>query len=230
MAIKEDLVSAVDTIFSSGWTKRAGTVVPTDTSVKLGNDGVELSATILYADLVESTKLVDSRSAQFSAEMYKAYLTCAAKIIKAEGGEITAYDGDRVMAVYISGNKNTAAMRTALKINWAIRNIINPLRIKRYSTVDYVMKGRVGIDTSSILVAKTGVRGANDLVWVGRAANHAAKLASLTNFSTHISDTVFDNSLKEVREHSDGRAMWTALTWNAMGGKRIYGSDWTWAL
>ena len=39
-------------------------------------------------------------------------------------------------------------------------------------------KQSVGIDTSELFVARTGIRRANDLVWVGRAANHAAKLSA----------------------------------------------------
>ena len=39
---------------------------------------------------------------------------------------ITAYDGDRVMAVYIGDSKNSSAVRTALKLNFAVERIINP--------------------------------------------------------------------------------------------------------
>jgi hypothetical protein len=41
---------------------------------------------------------------------------------------------------------------------------------------------------------RTGIRGSNDLVWVGRAANHAAKLSSLRedNFATWITADVYD--------------------------------------
>jgi class 3 adenylate cyclase len=76
--------------------------------VKLGNDAVKLSATVLYADLADSTKLVDGHTKQFSAEIYKTFLHCAAKIIRSEDGVITAYDGDRVMAVFI-GDRRIAA-------------------------------------------------------------------------------------------------------------------------
>jgi hypothetical protein len=50
-----------------------------------------------------------------------------------------------------------------------------------------------GIDTSDLFVAKTGVRGANDLVWVGRAANYAAKLTALPPaYPTYITKEVYD--------------------------------------
>jgi class 3 adenylate cyclase len=71
--------------------------------------------------------------------------------------------------------KNTRAARVSLKINHCVRNIINPAAKAQYSEADFVLQQTVGIDTSKLLVARTGVRGANDLVWVGRAANYAAK-------------------------------------------------------
>src|SRR5215469_10663410 len=123
MALKDDLDTEVRQIFRSQWTKRDGNVVPDDDNLKLTNDAVKLTATVLYADLADSTKLVDEHTKEFAAEIYKAYLHCAGKIIRDEGGVITAYDGDRIMAVYIEGAKNTAAVRTAMKINFAVREI-----------------------------------------------------------------------------------------------------------
>src|ERR1700722_14447454 len=105
MGLKSDLETKVKEVFSSNWEKRDGTVIPDDSSLSLGNKGVELDATVLYADLSGSTSLVDSQSQNFSAEIYKTFLHCAAKIIASESGVITAYDGDRVMSVFIGGYK-----------------------------------------------------------------------------------------------------------------------------
>ena len=93
MGLKDDLQSEVRTIFKSLWQEREGTVVPSEDSVKLANAAVKMKATVLYADLADSTKLVDGYKPHFAAEIYKTFLHCAAKIIKSEGGEITAYDG-----------------------------------------------------------------------------------------------------------------------------------------
>lgn len=45
----------------------------------------------------------------FAAEIYKSYLHCASKIIRCENGVITAFDGDRVMGIFIGDLKNTSA-------------------------------------------------------------------------------------------------------------------------
>ncbi|HNS40671.1 MAG TPA: adenylate/guanylate cyclase domain-containing protein, partial [Promineifilum sp.] len=92
MALLDDLKSEVTTIFRDTWEVTSGRVVPAPSSVGLGNKCIELaSATVLYADLDGSTTMVDRMKWQFSAEVYKTYLHCAAKIIKAQGGAITAY-------------------------------------------------------------------------------------------------------------------------------------------
>ncbi len=79
--------------------------VPETEDIKLGNEGVRLDGTVLYADLQDSTGLVDAYKTEFAAEVYKSYLLTACKIIRDEGGVITAFDGDRVMALYIGKKK-----------------------------------------------------------------------------------------------------------------------------
>jgi len=169
---------------------------------------------------------------RWRAEIYKTFLNCAARIIRSEGGTITAYDGDRVMAVNTGDTKNTQAVRTALKINYAAKQIVSPALWsmyphKRGQTVTHV----VGIDTSQLFVARTGVRGANDLVWIGRAANYAAKLATLPDaYSTYITEEVYKGMLEQGRTSSGGQSMWEQVRWNTFGNRIIYRSNWSWRI
>jgi class 3 adenylate cyclase len=229
MGLKSDLEAKVQEVFSSKWEKRDGTVIPDDKSIALRNEGIELDATVLYADLSGSTNLVDTKTKDFAAEIYKTFLHCAAKIIGSESGEITAYDGDRIMAVFIGSYKNSSAVKAALKINWAVGNIINPGILRQYGTNTYTVKQVIGIDSSKLMVAKTGIRGANDLVWVGRSANYAAKLCSLNNYSTYVTEGVYKVLSGEAKS-SNGVDMWTKLLWNAMNDLTIYGTTYWWDL
>jgi class 3 adenylate cyclase len=228
MSLKDDLNSKVVEIFRSRWTKRDGQVVPESDDIKLGNDAVLLNGTVLYADLDESTNLVDSYTPEFAAEIYKAYLHCVAKIITNEGGVITSYDGDRIMAVFIGDGKNTSAARTALKINWAMEHIINPAIKKQYPKDNYSISQVVGIDTSPLFVARTGIRGSNDLVWIGRAANYAAKLSSRSGPPSQITEVVY-NCLNDKSKYGKNRAnMWQKTTASELGYSTIYTSTWWW--
>ena len=160
MALSDDLASDVNIILRQTWDARDGQVVPKTEDVLLAGGAVELNATVLYADLADSTALVNAESPTFSAEVYKTFLRCAARLITYEGGVITAYDGDRVMGVFIGNAKNTTAARTALKIHYAVRDIIRPAQASMYASKSYILRHVVGIDTSDLFIARTGVRGA----------------------------------------------------------------------
>jgi class 3 adenylate cyclase len=233
MGLKDDLASEVATVFRSAWEERDGEQVPEAEDLSLGNDAVKLKGTVLYADLADSTNLVDGYKKPFAAEIYKTFLHCAAKIIRSEDGTITAYDGDRIMAVYMGENKNTEAVRSAMKINYAVTEIVRPALKKQYPNDTYETKYVIGIDTSDLFIARTGVRGANDLVWVGRAANYAAKLAALPeSHATYITSDVYDVMNKAVKFSNDGTGnhMWTKLVWNEFNNGTIYGSTWWWSV
>ena len=230
MALKEDLNSEVKKILGEQWKTTNGTVVPESEDLVLGNEAKVIEGTVLYADLSGSTRIVDGYKRHFAAEVYKTYLHCAAKLIREESGTITAYDGDRIMGVFIGNFKNTSAVKCGLKINWVVQNIINPAIKAQYPGSSFELRQIVGIDTSEMWVAKTGVRGANDLVWVGRAANYAAKLNELdANYPTWITGSVY-NKMHETVKVTNGQAMWEAMTWTAMGNIPIFRSTWRWSI
>jgi class 3 adenylate cyclase len=223
------LAMQVATIFKEAWATRAGQKVPEPNNLKLGNDAIEFdAATILYADLTGSTKLVDAESWMFAAEIYKAYLHCAATIIRTEDGSIVSYDGDRIMGVFIGKAQATLAAKAGLKINYAVQEIINPALTAQYPNRSFIVSQVVGIDTSPVRAARTGVRGDNDLVWVGRAANYAAKLTELKSVEkTWMTKATFDRLADDARLGGpNNRPMWKAYKWTSMNNQSIYGSTW----
>jgi class 3 adenylate cyclase len=227
MALADDLKAEVTAIFKNSWEVIAGRVIPEPDDIRLDNTAVEFEhATVLYADLDGSTSMVDTKTWQFSAEIYKTYLHCAAKIIKSQGGVITAYDGDRVMAVFIGDRINSRAALSALQINGAVQRIINLAILSQYPNSTFALRHVIGIDTSRIRVARTGVRGDNDLVWVGRAANYAAKLTTLpSDWPTRITGTVYDALSPDVKQY-EGKDVWEARLWTSMNNMSIYRSSW----
>lgn len=228
MALKDDLASTVAQIFKSTWSERKGNVVPESSALQLGNDAVWLDGAVLYADLAGSTKLVDGNDSKFAAEVYKAYLHCAAKVVRDLGGEVTAYDGDRIMAVFLGAERATSALKCALKLNAAVIDIVNPALAAQYPSIAYRVRHGVGVDVSSLLVARTGIRGANDLAWIGPAANWAAKLSAIREegFTSYVTAAAYQAAGTAART-SEGREMWESRTWN---GKSIYRSGWKWAV
>ena len=231
MGLKDDLVTEVKSIFAAQWEVQTTASVPAPEDLRLNaNHAKDLeTATVLYADLDGSTNMVDNYDWSFSAEVYKAYLRCAAAIIRSESGVITAYDGDRVMAVFTGDSKNTSAVRCALKINYAVCEIIRPALKKQYPSKNFTLNHVIGVDTSQLRTARIGVRGDNDLVWIGRAANYAAKLTTLSDKATWITKAVYDQMHEDVKITS-GTNMWEARHWTSMNNLPVYCSTYWWRI
>jgi class 3 adenylate cyclase len=165
MTLGDDLRKYAKATHDAQWTRRAGSKVPEADELGLGNEAVTLDGVVLYADLAESTALVKGFKDWFAAEVYKNYLYAAARIIRSNNGVVTAYDGDRVMGVYIGDSKNSDAARTALQINYAVKEILRPAIKAKYPNAKYTLQQKVGIDASPLFVARTGIRGA--MTWSG---------------------------------------------------------------
>jgi class 3 adenylate cyclase len=231
MTTLKQILSEAEDIFKRKWDTRDGRKIPDVDALQLGNNAVAFNGTVLYADMKDSTGLVDSFKPWFAAEMYKAYLMGACRIVRENDGEITAFDGDRVMAVFIGDYKNSSAAKTALQIN-AYVHALNEAIKRAYPNTSYVLRQSVGVDTSDLFVAKTGIRNSNDLVWVGRAANYAAKLCALgdSTHPTYITQQVF-SKLSENSKYGGTeprKSMWEKTTWTEKGIV-VYRSNWTWS-
>jgi class 3 adenylate cyclase len=83
----------VKEILSEPWEVPDARVVPEPDDLLLSNDARYFDrATILYADLSGSTRLVDRYDWEFAGETYKAYLLCAARVVRSLDGLIAAYE------------------------------------------------------------------------------------------------------------------------------------------
>ncbi|MVA12289.1 adenylate/guanylate cyclase domain-containing protein [Agrobacterium vitis] len=233
MGLLKDLQDHAAQTFREQWATRAGKVVPAPTDLKLSNDAVEFDrATVLYADLTGSTNMVDTLCWQKAAEIYKTFLFCSGKIIRDSGGVITSYDGDRVMAVFIGNTQTSDAAICGLKINWAVQSVINPALTNQYSENTFAVSQVVGIDTSQLRAARTGVRGDNDIVWVGRAANYAAKLTEIKlPQRTWITENAYNWLRDEAKFGGNPKQnMWKKFNWSQQNNIPVYGSTYWWAI
>jgi class 3 adenylate cyclase len=235
MALTDELSQDVDSILRQEWNVREGQSVPKTEDVALTGGAVKLAVTMLYADLADSTDLAMNHDKRVAAKVFKSFLSCSSKLIRKQGGEIRSFDGDRVMGVFIGDFKNTNAAKCALKINYAFLKIIKPKLLAKYPSLEtgsYKLAHCVGVDTSEVLVVRGGIRNNNDLVWVGRAPNVAAKLSAIRNspYHSYITDSVFNVMTDEAKIGSDGRQMWEKRENSDVvkGVSTIYRSSWTW--
>src|SRR5215469_8722730 len=129
---------------------------------------------------LRSTALVDNHSATFVAEVYKSISRLRSADNQVRRRVITAYNGDRIMGIFIGNAKRTDAARAALKINDAMIHVVNPIAVQYRS--GFRLRHSIGVDCTTILAARIGVRSDNDIVWVGREISKIRTVLTGRNF------------------------------------------------
>lgn len=236
MALSDDLKNDVQTIIDTLWDQRIGKQVPETEDVLLAGGAVELDATFLYADLANSSRMAKELDRRVAAKIIKSFLAASARVIRSCGGKIVSFDGDRIMGVFYGDSKNSDAAKCALQIKYVVHQIIRPKFEEKYSTVKnaaFKIDHGVGVDSGTVLAVRAGARGSNDLIWIGRAPNLAAKLSDLREapYQSFITATVF-NSLNDKSKYggSEKKLMWESRTWTFLDEKiSVYRSSWHWA-
>ena len=213
MTVKEELLGAVEAIAKDSWLQPDGIAIPAIEDLTFGNTGRQLDITIFYADITDSTKIVDELAASRAAEYYKAFLHCASRLIRENGGEIEAYDGDRVMAVFIGDQQANSAVKAAMQLNYAMIEIINPTSAAKYPKTHRPLQFTVGIDSGVCLAIKIGVRSVAELSWIGPAANYAAKLNSFEgldhDYPIRVTETTHAKLTRPMLHDRNGEDMWS---------------------
>jgi class 3 adenylate cyclase len=223
--LKDALSSEVSKALEATWDRREGQVVPKTADVALSNGAVNLHAVVLYADLVGSTELALAFDRRMTAKVVRAYLSSMTRLVKDTGGVVRSFDGDRVMGVFVGEGQNSSAAECALKMNYLVDKILRPgaeARFKTLASKGFEIEHCVGVARSDALVVRGGVRGSNDLVFVGAAPNLAAKLSEIRDGgSSYFTKSVYDGMDDNAKISSTGENMWTAVT------REISAESWT---
>lgn len=236
MTLKDDLTKARDEIVGTGFTVRKGLVVPKSADVGF-NEAVQLDATYLYSDMVDSSGLVKISPKETVGKVLRLYLDLSVRIIRARGGHIRSFDGDRVMGIFIGAGRQDKAVQAAMQIKWACMNLIQPKIDAKYKSIkdnEWKIKSASGIASGDTFVVRGGVRkSGSDLVSVGIAPNLAAKLSDLRQGANHvfIGKATYSSLGKNARE-SKGVNMWNGPYSLTVGGKgyEYYRSNYYWAI
>lgn len=227
--ISRDVQTTIDT----KWNKRNGNKIPDTDTIALAGGAVEIDATFLYADLASSSKMAKELDRRVTAKILKSFLSAVSKLVKHNGGKIVSFDGDRVMGVFYGDSKNSSAAKCALQIKHIVQNVIKVKFEKKYDTVKnatFSIDHGVGIDTGTVFAVRGGVRGDNDLIWIERAPNLAAKLSDLREspYQTFITKRVYD-CLNDNSKYAGEKNMWQCRSWNFLGEAiTVFRSSYSW--
>jgi adenylate cyclase len=205
MPLKDDLINKINSYFKEPYEVEETTIVPSTDYSKLtfGNKGLTSDFAFLFVDIRKSSNLHELFGYKNAAKIYQSFHEINVNVINHNDGKVRAFDGDRTMGVFSGNSKNNNAVKAAMQINWAIRNILNPILSSHVSC-------GIGIDYGKILITKVG-KGRNiennDLIWVGQACNHASHLSNEAGNSIIISERTY-NVLNDSRKLSNGINIW----------------------
>lgn len=214
VALSEDIDTVIKKVLDEGFsvTDRTTDVVP-DPAEMSYSTGIKMHATYLYSDMADSTKLINFAPAGTIAAVLRMYLETTVRVIRAHGGHIRSFDGDRVMGVFAGAEKADRAVKAAMKLNFIVKKRLHPALVDKYKSIregDWSLHAVSGIATNSTTMIRVGIRNNNDLVSIGIAPNLAARLSEQRQGSTY---GVFlgagtYKALTDVAKLSDGVNMW----------------------
>jgi len=229
MAFLDDLKGKIDAYVKQPYEIEETTIIPDTDTAKLtfGNKGLTCEYAFLFIDIRKSSQLHEIYGFTKAAKIYQSFHDINVRVIEENSGSVRAFDGDRVMGVFVVGSKNSNAVKAAMQIQWAIRTILNP-KLGTQITCG------CGIDYGKILVTKIGKgrdKNNNDLVWIGKADNYASHLANDANNTIIISTNSY-NVLIEDRKVSDGKNMWQSKIITLKNGTKVncYESTYGWVI
>ena len=227
-----DFDSKIDTILYATWNTQAARVVPKTEDVVQINGAKQLDATYLYADMADSTVLVKNFEPEMAARVIRGYLRIAVDCIRAKGGHVRSFDGDRVMGIFIGDTRRNDAVGAALNITWAVEKTLNPkLAVKLWnSNAKFQVSHRSGIDDGATFIVRGGARDNSDLVSIGNAPNIAAKLSGLRGEGGNITitDRVYGALFPHNKTAAGGESMWVPRAEGWVGPHQVptFSSGW----
>lgn len=157
--------------------------------------------------------------------MLKAYFSGAVRIVNANNGYVRSFNGDGMLALFRDERRSNNAVKAAMQAKWFVRDILQP-RFERYFESNRQAFGAsigfdigCGLDDGGIYAVKVGIRGTNDVAWVGRCTNTSAKLSNLAGSprSILITRAVYER-LAGSRKLSNGTHMWSDEFSREIGG------------
>ncbi len=201
--------------------------VPRPEDIALGNKAAKLTGTALFIDLRQSSDITNSFRRQTAAKMLKSYIDGAVRIINDNGGQVRSFNGDGMLALFVGSRQSNDAVKAAMQVKWFVQHVLWP-KFNGYFAANRAARGArlnfsvgCGIDYGDIYAVRVGIRGTNDVAWVGRCTNTAAKLSSALDHPRNIAVTrAVYRRLNDDRKYSKGSHMWSGEQFGEFGGVR----------
>lgn len=160
-----------------------------------GLEPIQTEATILFTDIADFTRIVESQSAQDVASMLNAYFSAMIEPIVESGGTVNQFQGDAMLVTYnvpvAHDDHADRAVTTALRL----RDIASTQLFNGQS-----LRTRIGVNTGVVMAGNVGSGTRVNYTVHGHAVNLAARLESMNkNCGTEV---LISQSTVDCLQHS----------------------------
>ncbi len=150
-------------------------------SIRLG-DGEQTRALVWYSDLRNSTRLAETMPSDTFLELLNVYFECAARPAIAAGGEVLAFIGDAVLAIFPVANKKdlpatTRRVTAALNESLLLADRINAERVAQ--NVEPIHYG-IALNVGTVMYGNIGVPERLAFSAIGPTVIEVARIEKLT--------------------------------------------------
>jgi adenylate cyclase len=143
-------------------------------------EGREVTATAMFVDLRDSTRLAAGRLPFDVIFIANSYIQAATAAILGQGGHVTSIAGDGIMSVFgIDGDERGGA-RAALAAMIEIHRAIDRVNADLTAEIGGPLRYGIGVHTGPSIVGSIGPLERSSLQFLGDTGNVAARLESLT--------------------------------------------------
>jgi class 3 adenylate cyclase len=135
--------------------------------------GARKTVTVVFADIVESSSLVERREPETAQRVLDRFFDCMRDVVERHGGRVEKFIGDAVMAVFGVPVLHEDDADRAIRAATAMRDALAPLNAEFERTLGIAIQMRVGVATGEVV---TGDPSSGKALVTGDAVNVAARL------------------------------------------------------
>ncbi len=147
-------------------------------------DAERRQLTVMFCDLVGSTKLSGQLDPEDLRDVVRAYQETAAEVIQNFDGHIAQYLGDGLLVYFGYPRAHEDDAHRAVRVGLGIVEAIGTLNSRLEATDGIQIAVRIGIHTGPVVVGEMGGAGRHEQLALGETPNIAARLEGLAEPDT----------------------------------------------
>jgi class 3 adenylate cyclase/type II secretory pathway predicted ATPase ExeA len=156
--------------------------------------GARKTVTVVFADIVESTSLVERLEPETAQRVLDRFFDCMREVVERHGGRVEKFIGDAVMAVFGVPVLHEDDADRAVRAAAGMRDALDRLNAEFEETLGAAIQMRIGVATGEVV---TGDPSSGKPIVTGDAVNVAARLQTVAAPGTIL---IADSTHALVRE------------------------------